>query len=156
MVGEQYEAGGIAKDGAKMVNAVATARVPKFSIIIGGSYGAGNFAMCGRAFGPRLMAMWPNARTSVMGGEQAAKVLELVRQEQLAREGREATPEELESIRQPTLERYDRNGRPLYAASRLWVDAVVDPASTREWLTLGLALAAGSPEEPTRFGVFRM
>jgi 3-methylcrotonyl-CoA carboxylase beta subunit len=156
MVGREYEAGGIAKDGAKMVNAVSTARVPKFSILVGGSYGAGNFAMCGRAFGPRLMAMWPNARTSVMGGEQAATVLALVRQDQLARDGKPFPPEEMEAFKQPIRDHYDHHSRPVYAASRLWVDAVVDPADSREWLALGLALAAASPRQETRFGVFRM
>lgn len=156
MVGQKYEAGGIAKDGAKMVNAVSCARVPKFSVVVGGSFGAGNFAMCGRAFGPRLMAMWPNARTSVMGGEQAATVLALVRQEQLARQGLPFPPEEMEAFKRPTREHYEYHGRPVYAASRLWVDAVIDPVETRPWLTLGLALAAGSPREDTRFGVFRM
>ena len=156
MVGQEYEAGGIAKDGAKMVNAVSCARVPKFSVIIGGSYGAGNFAMCGRAFGPRLMAMWPNARTSVMGGEQAATVLSLVRQEQLAKKGQAMTAQEIEAFKQPTRDHYEFHGRPVYAASRLWVDAVVDPVDTRDWLTLGLAMAAASPREETRFGTFRM
>jgi 3-methylcrotonyl-CoA carboxylase beta subunit len=156
MVGQKYEAGGIAKDGAKMVNAVSCARVPKFSVIVGGSYGAGNFAMCGRAFGPRLMAMWPNARTSVMGGEQAATVLALVRQEQLAKKGLPFPPEEMEAFKRPTRDHYEFHGRPVYAASRLWVDAVIDPADTREWLALGLALAAASPKEDTHFGIFRM
>jgi 3-methylcrotonyl-CoA carboxylase beta subunit len=156
MVGASYEQGGIAKDGAKMVNAVSTTRVPKFSLIVGGSYGAGAYAMCGRAFGPRLMGMWPNARTSVMGGEQAATVLALVRQEQLARKGQALTPQQIEEFKQPVRERYAAESTALNAASRLWVDSVVDPAHTREWLTLGLALAAQSPRHDTRFGVFRM
>jgi 3-methylcrotonyl-CoA carboxylase beta subunit len=157
MVGPEYEAGGIAKDGAKMINAVSCARVPKFSLLIGGSYGAGNFAMCGRAFGPRLMGMWPNARTSVMGGEQAAMVLTLVRAEQLARRGKAFLSEdEEEAFKQPIRAAYEEKGRPLYAAARMWVDAVVDPIDTRAWLALGLALAAGAPKEETRFGVFRM
>ncbi len=156
MVGEAYEAGGIARHGAKMVAAVSCVRVPKFSVIIGGSYGAGNFAMCGRAFGPRLMAMWPNARTSVMGGEQAATVLALVRQGQLERRGQTMSPEEVEAFKQPVRETYERASNPVHAASRLWIDAVVEPADTRNWLTLGLALAAGAPHEDTRFGVFRM
>ncbi|MGV3572372.1 MAG: carboxyl transferase domain-containing protein [Ramlibacter sp.] len=156
MVGVSHEQGGIAKDGAKMVNAVSTARVPKFSVIVGGSYGAGAYAMCGRAFGPRLMAMWPNARTSVMGGEQAATVLALVRQEQLARQGRPFPPEEAEAFKQPVRDRYAAESTALHAASRLWVDAVIDPADTRSWLAMGLALAAGSPRQETRFGVFRM
>ena len=156
MVGPEYEAGGIAKDGAKMINAVSCARVPKFSLLVGGSYGAGNFAMCGRAFGPRFMAMWPNARTSVMGGEQAATVLALVRAEQLARQGKSFPPDEEEAFKQPILDAYDEKGRPLYAAARLWVDAVVDPTETRDWLALGLGLAAAAVQQETRFGVFRM
>ncbi len=156
MVGVSYEQGGIAKDGAKMVNAVSTSRVPKFSVIVGGSYGAGAYAMCGRAFGPRLMAMWPNARTSVMGGDQAATVLALVREEQLARKGQSSTPEEVEAFKQPIRDRYAADSTALHAASKLWVDAVIDPADTRAWLALGLSLAAGSPRQDTRFGVFRM
>jgi 3-methylcrotonyl-CoA carboxylase beta subunit len=156
MVGQEYEAAGIAKHGAKMVNAVSTSRVPKFSVLIGGSYGAGNYAMCGRAFGPRLMAMWPNARTSVMGGEQAATVLSLVREEQLRREGKAMTPEDVEAFRAPIRRHYADHSHAAYCAARLWVDAVLDPARTREWLALGLAMAAAAPTEPTRFGVFRM
>lgn len=156
MVGVSYEQGGIAKDGAKMVNAVSTARVPKFSVVVGGSYGAGAYAMCGRAFGPRLMAMWPSARTSVMGGEQAATVLALVREEQLARKGQRFTPEEAEAFKRPVRERYAAESTAVNAASKLWVDAIIDPAETRAWLALGLALAAGSPRAETRFGVFRM
>jgi 3-methylcrotonyl-CoA carboxylase beta subunit len=156
MVGKEYEQGGIAKHGAKMVNAVTTTRVPKFSIVIGGSHGAGNLAMCGRSFGPRLMAMWPNARASLMGGEQAATVLALVREQQLARTGKIFSPEEAEAFKRPIREQYDRQGRPVYYGSRMWIDSVVDPVDTRDWLTLGLALAAASPKEETRFGVFRM
>lgn len=156
MVGVSYEQGGIAKDGAKMVNAVSTARVPKFSVVIGGSYGAGAYAMCGRAFGPRLMGMWPNARTSVMGGEQAATVLALVRQEQLARQGQGLTADEIEAFKQPIRDHYTASSSAIHAASRLWVDAVLDPADTRAWLTMGLAMAAGRPRQDTRFGVFRM
>ncbi len=156
MVGRDYEAGGIAKHGAKMVNAVATSRVPKFSLLIGGSYGAGNFAMCGRAFGPRLMGMWPNARTSVMGGEQAATVLALVRQEQMRKQGQEMDDAQIEAFKQPIRRHYEDHSHPLYAASRLWVDSVVLPEETRDWLGLGLAMAAASPVQPTAFGVFRM
>lgn len=156
MVGVQYEQGGIAKDGAKMVNAVSTARVPKFSVIVGGSYGAGAYAMCGRAFGPRFMAMWPNARTSVMGGEQAATVLALVRAEQLARQGKDFSADESEAYKAPIRDIYVAESTALNAASRLWVDSVIEPADTRNWLMLGLALAAAGPKEPTRFGVFRM
>lgn len=156
MVGAAVEQGGIAKDGAKMVNAVSTSRVPKFSVIIGGSYGAGAYAMCGRAFGPRLMAMWPNARTSVMGGEQAATVLAMVREEQLARKGQRFTAEEAEAFKQPVRETYAAHSTALHAASRLWVDAIIEPANTRAWLAMGLSLAAASPRQETRFGVFRM
>jgi 3-methylcrotonyl-CoA carboxylase beta subunit len=156
MVGRDYETGGIAKHGAKMVNAVATSRVPKFSLLIGGSYGAGNFAMCGRAFGPRLMGMWPNARTSVMGGEQAATVLSLVRQEQLRKLGQAMDSQQLEAFKQPIRQHYEDHSHPLYAASRLWVDSVVLPEETRDWLGLGLAMAAASPVQSTAFGVFRM
>ena len=156
MVGEEYEAGGIARHGAKMVNAVSCAAVPKFSVLIGGSYGAGNFAMCGRAFGPRLMAMWPNARTSVMGGEQAATVLALVREGQLERQGKAFSPEEREAFRAPILQHYERCSHPLHAAARLWVDGIITPGQTRDWLALGLGMAAGAPARETRFGVFRM
>ncbi|WP_436639737.1 carboxyl transferase domain-containing protein [Microbaculum sp. FT89] len=156
MVGQEYEADGIARHGAKLVNAVATARVPKFSLLIGGSYGAGNFAMCGRAFGPRLMGMWPNARTSVMGGEQAATVLSLVREAQLHKAGRSFTEEDRQTFEAPVRDAYERASHPVYAAARLWVDAVIDPEDTREWLTLALAMAAASPKQETRFGVFRM
>ena len=156
MVGKDYEAGGIARHGAKMVNAVSTARVPKISVLISGSYGAGNFAMCGRAFGPRLMAMWPNARTSVMGGQQAAKVLSLVREDQLKRAGKSFTADERKAFEAPVLETYERASHPVNAAARLWVDAVIDPENTRDWLTLALAMAAASPKEETHFGVFRM
>lgn len=156
MVGAQYEQGGIAKDGAKMVNAVSTARVPKFSVVIGGSYGAGAYAMCGRAFGPRLMAMWPNARTSVMGGEQAATVLALVRAEQLAKQGKTFTDEEVETFKAPIRATYGEESTALHAASHLWVDSVIEPADTRAWLALGLALADHGPQESTQFGVFRM
>lgn len=152
MVGAAYEAGGIARHGAKLVNAVATARVPKFSLLIGGSYGAGNFAMCGRAFGPRLMAMWPNARTSVMGGEQAARVLSLVREGQSG----PMTEAARAAFEAPVRDAYEARSTPVYAASRLWVDAVIAPAETRDWLILGLAMAASGPREATRFGVFRM
>lgn len=156
MVGEEYEAGGIARHGAKLVNAVATAAVPKFSLLVGGSYGAGNYAMCGRAFGPRLMAMWPNARTSVMGGEQAATVLGLVREGQLNKTGRTFDPEERARFEAPIRAAYERSSHPLHAAARLWVDAVIEPEETREFLALALAMAKGGPKRETRFGVFRM
>lgn len=156
MVGKEYEIGGIAKDGAKLVNAVSCSRVPKFSVIVGGSYGAGNFAMCGRPFGPRLMGMWPNARASVMGGEQAATVLTLVREEQLAKKGLKMSEAEIEEFKKPIRADYDRQGRPVHMASQLWIDAVLEPSRTRDWLILGLALAHRSPKQTSNFGVFRM
>lgn len=156
MVGEAYEADGIARHGAKMVNAVACANVPKFSVIVGGSYGAGNYAMCGRAFEPTLMAMWPNARTAVMGGEQAATVLALLREQQLAQKDDPWSADEREAFKNPIRQDYEARSNPLYAAARLWVDAVITPAQTRSWLTLGLSLAASLPREAARFGVFRM
>ncbi|MEP9348857.1 carboxyl transferase domain-containing protein [Xanthobacter sp. KR7-225] len=156
MVGEAYEAGGIARHGAKLVNAVATAAVPKFSLLVGGSYGAGNYAMCGRAFGPRLMAMWPNARTSVMGGEQAATVLGLVREEQLRKAGQSFDAEARARFEAPIRAAYEASSHPIHAAARLWVDAVIEPEDTRAFLALALAMAKGGPKGETRFGVFRM
>jgi 3-methylcrotonyl-CoA carboxylase beta subunit len=156
MVGKQYEAGGIARHGAKMVHAVACANVPKFTVIIGGSFGAGNYAMCGRAYEPRFMFMWPNARISVMGGEQAAGVLATVRQDVLAREGKEMSPEEEAEFKQPILDLYEKQGHPYYASARLWDDGVIDPADTRMVLGLSLSAALNAPVEDTRFGVFRM
>ena len=157
MVGRKYEAGGIAKDGAKMVTAVATTNVPKYTVIIGGSYGAGNYGMCGRAYGPRFLWMWPNARISVMGGEQAASVLGLLRQEAIEAKGGSWSPAEDEAFKAPLREQYERQGHPYYASARIWDDGIIDPADTRT--VLGLALAAGlnaPPPEPTRFGIFRM
>jgi 3-methylcrotonyl-CoA carboxylase beta subunit len=156
MVGAEYEAGGITKHGAELVNAVSCVAVPKFSVVVGGSYGAGNFAMCGRSMGPWQMAMWPSAKSTVVGAEQTATVMTLIRADQLAKEGRTLSPEEEESIRKPILDAYEEQSQPLYYAARLWVDAVIDPAETREWLTLCLATAAGAPRRPTRFGVFRI
>jgi 3-methylcrotonyl-CoA carboxylase beta subunit/propionyl-CoA carboxylase len=157
MVGRQYERGGIAKDGAKMVHAVANAAVPKFTIIIGGSFGAGNYGMCGRAYGPRFLWMWPNARISVMGGAQAASVLSTVKQEQLARSGKPLmTPEEVADFERPTLEKYEKEGHPYYSTARIWDDGVLDPAQTRTALALGVSAAYNAPVEETRFGVFRM
>src|SRR5512139_2149597 len=133
MVGQKYEAGGIAKHGAKLVTAVACAKVPKFTVIIGGSFGAGNYGMCGRAYDPRFLWMWPNARISVMGGEQAATVLLTVKQEQLAREGKQQLTEaEAEEFKRPILEKYEAEGNPYYATARLWDDGVIDPADTRQ------------------------
>jgi len=156
MVGKQYEHGGIARHGAKMVHAVACANVPKFTVIIGGSFGAGNYAMCGRAYEPRFMFMWPNARISVMGGEQAAGVLATVKQEQLAREGKSMTPQEEAEFKQPTLELYEKQGHPYYASARLWDDGVIDPADTRMVLGLSISAALNAPIKETQFGVFRM
>jgi len=154
MVGAKYEAGGIAKHGAKMVNAASCTRVPKFSIIIGGSYGAGNLAMCGRAIGPRMMAMWPNAKTTVIGGEQAATVLALIRREKLNKKGKSFFDEE--AFKKPIRDAYKRQGQALYVGARLWVDAVIDPADTREWISLNLSMVANAPILTSNFGVFRM
>ena len=156
IVGRQYERAGIAKDGAKMVHAVANSVVPKFTVVIGGSFGAGNYGMCGRAYEPRLLWMWPNARISVMGGEQAAGVLSTVKREQLAREGKLFTPEQEHAMRQPILDKYDHEGSPYYSTARLWDDGVLDPADTRQALALGLSAACNAPIPEPRFGVFRM
>jgi acetyl-CoA carboxylase carboxyltransferase component len=156
MVGKEYEAGGIAKDGAKMVMAVADASVPKFTVIVGGSFGAGNYGMCGRAYSPRFLWMWPNARISVMGGQQAANVLLTVQEEGLRREDTEMTDEEREDFKAPILEKYEDEGNPYHSTARLWDDAVIDPVDTRMVLALGLSAAANAPLEKTRFGIFRM
>ena len=156
MVGRKYEASGIAKDGAKLVTAVATAEVPKYTVIIGGSYGAGNYGMCGRAYGPRFLWMWPNARISVMGGEQAATVLGLLSREGIEAKGGAWSAEEEAAFKVPIRDQYERQGHPYYATARIWDDGLIEPADTR--LVLGLALSAGAnaPPQPTRFGVFRM
>ncbi|MDX1370483.1 carboxyl transferase domain-containing protein [Pseudomonas sp.] len=156
MVGQKYEAGGIAKHGAKLVNAVACAKVPKFTVIIGGSFGAGNYGMCGRAYDPRFLWMWPNARIGVMGAEQAAGVLVQVKHEQAARAGHDFSAEEEAKLKQPILEQYERQGHPYYSSARLWDDGVIDPAQTREVLGLALSASLNAPIEPTIFGVFRM
>jgi len=156
MVGKQYERGGIAKDGAKMVHAVATSVVPKFTVVIGGSFGAGNYGMCGRAYDPRLLWMWPNSRISVMGGPQAASVLATVKMDQLARAGQTLTAEEDAAIRQPILDKYEREGSPYYATARLWDDGVIDPAQTRDALALGLSASYNAPIPDAKFGIFRM
>ncbi|MSP51273.1 MAG: methylcrotonoyl-CoA carboxylase [Alphaproteobacteria bacterium] len=156
MVGKKYEAGGIAKDGAKMVTAVATAKVPKFTVIVGGSFGAGNYAMCGRAYAPRFLWLWPNARISVMGGEQAANVLGQVRREGLKARGEKWSERAESRFKKPILEQYERQGHPYYASARLWDDGVIDPKDTRTVLALGLSAALNAPIEETRFGVFRM
>jgi acetyl-CoA carboxylase carboxyltransferase component len=156
MVGREYESRGIAKDGAKMVMAVANARVPKFTVIIGGSFGAGNYAMCGRAYEPRQLWMWPNARISVMGGQQAASVLLTVRMENLHERGQTMTPEAQEEFKAPTIEKYEREGNPYYSTARLWDDGIIDPVDTRMVLGLGIAASLNAPIPPTHFGVFRM
>jgi len=156
MVGRKYEAGGIAKDGAKMVTAVACARVPKLTVIIGGSFGAGNYAMCGRAYGPRFLWMWPNARISVMGGEQAASVLAQVRRDGLERSGQSWSEAEEDAFKAPIRAQYESQGHPYYASARLWDDGIIDPAQTRTVLALGLSAALNAPIERTEFGVFRM
>jgi 3-methylcrotonyl-CoA carboxylase beta subunit/propionyl-CoA carboxylase len=156
IVGRQYERAGIAKDGAKMVHAVANSVVPKFTVIIGGSFGAGNYGMCGRAFEPRLLWMWPNARISVMGGEQASTVLVTVKRDQLAREGKPFTADEEAAIREPILEKYDHEGSPYYSTARLWDDGILDPVDTRQALALGLSASYNAPIRDPKFGVFRM
>ncbi|PAA47364.1 hypothetical protein BOX15_Mlig006744g3 [Macrostomum lignano] len=156
MVGREAEAGGIAKHGAKLVTAVACARVPKITLIVGGSYGAGNYGMCGRAYDPRFLFMWPNSRISVMGGEQAANVLDQIQREQRQREGRDWTEAESRALREPVLAKYEQEGHPYYSSARLWDDGILDPQQTRSVLALALSAAANSPTEATRFGVFRM
>ena len=156
MVGKKVEAGGIAKDGAKMVTAVACARVPKFTVLIGGSFGAGNYSMCGRAYGPRFLWMWPNARISVMGGEQAAGVLATIKRDGMEARGLDWSANDEESFRRPILEQYETQGHPYFASARLWDDGIIDPAETRMVLGLGISAALNGPSEPTRFGVFRM
>jgi acetyl-CoA carboxylase carboxyltransferase component len=157
MVGRKAEVGGIAKDGAKMVHAVATTRVPKLTVVIGGSFGAGNYAMSGRAYNSRFLWMWPNARISVMGGEQAANVLLTIKQEQLAREGKPAmTQEEADEFKRPILEKYENEGNPYHSTARLWDDGVIDPVDTRQVLGLALSVVLNAPVEDNNFGVFRM
>jgi 3-methylcrotonyl-CoA carboxylase beta subunit len=156
MVGRKYESGGIARDGAKMVTAVSSARVPKFTVIVGGSFGAGNYGMCGRAFGPRLLWMWPNARISVMGGEQAASVLATVRRDNLEAQGKTWSSADEDAFKTPIRQQYEAQGHPYYASARLWDDGVLDPVDTRMALALGLSASLNAPIEETRFGVFRM
>jgi 3-methylcrotonyl-CoA carboxylase beta subunit len=156
MVGRKYENEGIAKHGAKMVTAVACAQVPKLTVIIGGSFGAGNYGMCGRAYSPRFLWMWPNARIGVMGGEQAANVLARVRRDALEAQGQDWSVEQEAAFTAPIRAQYERQGHPYYATARLWDDGVIDPADTRRVLALGLAAALNAPIPPTRFGVFRM
>jgi len=156
MVGKKYENDGIAKHGAKMVTAVATAKVPKFTVIIGGSFGAGNYGMCGRAYDPRFLFMWPNARISVMGGEQAAGVLAQIKKDNLAKQDKTWPASEEQAFKQPIIDTYESQGHPYYASARLWDDGVIDPAQTREVLGLSISAALNAPVEETRFGLFRM
>jgi len=156
MVGRKYENEGIAKHGAKLVTAVATAEVPKITLIIGGSYGAGNYGMCGRAYGPRFLWMWPNARIGIMGGEQAASVLATVKRDGIEGKGGVWSRDEEEAFKAPIRAQYEKQGHPYYASARLWDDGVIDPADTRRVLGLSLAAALNAPIPPSRFGVFRM
>ena len=156
MVGQQYEAGGIAKHGAKMVTAVACAKVPKITVLIGGSFGAGNYGMCGRAYDPRFLFMWPNARISVMGGEQAAGVLAQLKQDQLTAQNTPLSDAQLASFKAPIIEDYEHQGHPFYASARCWDDGVIDPADTRTVLAMSLHISLNAPVEESRFGVFRM
>jgi acetyl-CoA carboxylase carboxyltransferase component len=156
MVGKKYEQGGIAKDGAKMVHAVANAQVPKFTVIIGASNGAGNYGMCGRSYSPRLLFMWPNSRISVMGGEQAAGVLLTVKLQQLKERGQLMTPEEQKAFTAPTLAKYEEEGSPYYSTARLWDDGILDPCETRNVLGLGIAMSLNAPIPDHKVGVFRM
>jgi 3-methylcrotonyl-CoA carboxylase beta subunit len=156
MVGRKYEAGGIARDGAKMVTAVSTVAVPKFTVIVGGSYGAGNYGMCGRAYGPRFLWMWPSARISVMGGEQAASVLATVRRDNIEADSKAWSTEEEESFKAPIRDRYEQEGSPYYATARLWDDGIILPSETRRVLALAFSAALNAPVPETKFGVFRM
>jgi 3-methylcrotonyl-CoA carboxylase beta subunit len=156
MVGRKYEAGGIAKDGAKMVTAVSCAQVPKLTMLIGGSFGAGNYGMCGRAFSPRFLWMWPNARISVMGGEQAANVLAQVKRDAMAARGQDWSEHDEDQFKAPIRSQYEAQGHPYFAGARLWDDGMVDPADARMTLALGLSAALNAPIEQTRFGIFRM
>jgi 3-methylcrotonyl-CoA carboxylase beta subunit len=156
MVGKKYEHEGIAKHGAKMVTAVASAEVPKFTVIVGGSFGAGNYAMCGRAYAPRFLWMWPNAQISVMGGAQASSVLLTVRLENMRADGHDLTTEEQDEFMAPILDKYEKEGSAYYSTARLWDDGIIDPLDTRTSLALGLAAAANAPIPDTQFGVFRM
>jgi 3-methylcrotonyl-CoA carboxylase beta subunit len=156
MVGRKYENEGIARHGAKMVTAVATTNVPKITMLVGGSFGAGNYGMAGRAYGPRFLWTWPNSRISVMGGEQAAGVLATVRRDGIERKGGTWSAEEEAEFKRPTIEMFERQSHPLYASARLWDDGIIDPRKSRDVLALSLSAALCAPIEPTRFGVFRM
>ncbi|HCK75626.1 MAG TPA: methylcrotonoyl-CoA carboxylase, partial [Gammaproteobacteria bacterium] len=156
MVGSRYEHGGIARDGAKLVNAVACAKVPKLTVIVGGSFGAGNYGMCGRAYDPRFLWMWPNARISVMGGDTAAQVLSQIRREGMQKAGRDWSTEDENVFRGALRDQYDEQGHPFYASARLWDDGIIDPAHTRRILSLALATTHNTPIAKSEFGVFRM
>jgi len=156
MVGKDFERGGIAKDGAKMVHAVSNANVPKFTVVFGGSFGAGNYGMAGRAFNPRLLMMWPNAKISVMGGEQAANVLATVKEDQLRAKGKKMTQSEINALKKPILEKYEREGSAYYSTSRLWDDGIIDPVDTRKILALGISSSLNHKFPEQKFGVFRM
>ena len=156
MVGKKYETGGIAKDGAKLVMAVACAKVPKFTVIIGGSFGAGNYGMCGRAYSPRMLYTWPNSRISVMGGEQAASVLATIKRDGMEKRGEIWSLEDEEAFKLPIRQQYEEEGHPYYASARLWDDGIIDPSETRQVLGLSIAASLNGPIENTNFGVFRM
>ena len=156
MVGSKYETSGIAKNGAKMVTAVACAKVPKFTVIIGGSFGAGNYGMCGRAYDPRFLWMWPNARISVMGGEQAASVLAQITRDSKTKQGETWTEEQEAEFKEMMRNKYDQHGHPYYSSARLWDDGIIDPADTRKVLGLSISAALNAPISPTKFGVIRM
>ena len=156
MVGRDAEQGGIARHGAKLVNAVACAGVPKFTVIIGGSFGAGNYGMCGRAYEPRMLFMWPNARIAVMGGEQAAGVLADVKRNALERQGESWSDEDEQAFKQPVIDQFERQSHPYYASARLWDDGIIDPVQTRNVIALSLSAALNAPEQDTRYGIFRM
>ncbi|XP_015378326.1 PREDICTED: methylcrotonoyl-CoA carboxylase beta chain, mitochondrial-like [Diuraphis noxia] len=156
MVGKDAEAGGIAKNGAKMVTAVSCASVPKITVVIGGSYGAGNYGMCGRAYGPRFMYMWPNSRISIMGGEQAAGVLAQIQSDKKIREGKLLTKEEEKILKDPVIRQFENEGNPYYSSARCWDDGIIDPAQTRQVLALSLSAIQNSPVQQTKYGIFRM
>jgi len=156
MVGQKYESGGIAKNGAKLVTAVATAKVPKFTMIFGGSFGAGNYGMCGRAYNPRMLWMWPNSRISVMGGEQAASVLATVKRDGMEARGESWSVEEEADFKAPIQEQYEKEGHPYFSSARLWDDGIIDPVDSRRVLGLAISAALNAPIEPTKFGLFRM
>jgi len=156
MVGKKYEHSGIARDGAKMVHAVANAQVPKFTVIVGGSYGAGNYAMCGRGYNPNLLFMWPQGKISVMGGEQAANVLSSVKVKQLEKEGKSISEDDIKLIQEPILRRYEYESSPYFSTARLWDDGIIDPTDTRNAIAIGISMSLNKPIPEQNFGVFRM